>query len=64
MLASPPRTTEPCAATGVDTGMHVMARNRWKVIAFFQTNATRTDQDILKEMDRRIGMPGQAGLQD
>lgn len=44
----------------VDTGMHAMDWSREKAIAYFKDNAAKTDQDIVNEIDRYIGTPGQA----
>jgi uncharacterized protein (DUF885 family) len=44
----------------VDTGMHSMGWSREKAIAYFKANAAKTDQDIVNEVDRYIGTPGQA----
>ncbi len=44
----------------VDTGMHSMGWSRDKAIAYFKENAAKTDQDIVNEVDRYIGTPGQA----
>ena len=44
----------------VDTGMHAMGWSREKAIAYFKDNAAKTDQDIVNEVDRYIGTPGQA----
>jgi uncharacterized protein (DUF885 family) len=44
----------------VDTGMHAKGWSREKAIAFFKDNAPKTDQDIVNEIDRYIGDPGQA----
>jgi uncharacterized protein (DUF885 family) len=44
----------------VDTGMHSMGWSREKAIAYFKDNAAKTDQDIVNEVDRYIGTPGQA----
>jgi uncharacterized protein (DUF885 family) len=44
----------------VDTGMHAKGWSREKAIAYFKDNAPKTDQDIVNEIDRYIGDPGQA----
>ena len=44
----------------IDTGMHSMGWSREKAIAYFKDNAAKTDQDIVNEVDRYIGTPGQA----
>ena len=44
----------------VDTGMHAKGWSREKAIAFFKDNSPKTDQDIVNEIDRYIGDPGQA----
>jgi uncharacterized protein (DUF885 family) len=44
----------------VDTGMHSMGWTREQAIDFFRTNAAKTDQDIIVEIDRYIVWPGQA----
>lgn len=44
----------------IDTGMHTMGWSRDKAIAYFKANAAKTDQDIVNEVDRYIGTPGQA----
>jgi uncharacterized protein (DUF885 family) len=44
----------------IDTGMHSMSWSRDKAIAYFKENAAKTDQDIVNEVDRYIGTPGQA----
>ena len=44
----------------VDTGMHAKGWSREKAIAFFNVNSPKTDQDIVNEIDRYIGDPGQA----
>jgi uncharacterized protein (DUF885 family) len=44
----------------VDTGMHAKGWTRAQAIAYFKDNAAKTDQDIVNEIDRYIGTPGQA----
>ena len=44
----------------IDTGMHSMGWSREQAIAYFKDNAAKTDQDIVNEVDRYIGTPGQA----
>ena len=44
----------------VDTGMHAKGWSREKAITFFKENSPKTDQDIVNEIDRYIGDPGQA----
>jgi uncharacterized protein (DUF885 family) len=44
----------------IDTGMHSMGWTREKAIAYFKENAAKTDQDIVNEVDRYLGTPGQA----
>ena len=44
----------------VDTGMHSKGWSRDKAIAYFKDNAPKTEQDIVNEIDRYIGTPGQA----
>ena len=44
----------------IDTGMHSMGWSREKAIAYFKENAAKTDQDIVNEVDRYLGTPGQA----
>ena len=44
----------------VDTGMHAKGWSREQAIAYFKDNAAKTEQDIVNEVDRYIGTPGQA----
>jgi uncharacterized protein (DUF885 family) len=44
----------------IDTGLHSMGWTRDQAIDFFRTNAAKTDQDIIVEVDRYIVWPGQA----
>lgn len=44
----------------VDTGIHYKGWTRQQAIEFFQDNAAKTEFDIINEIDRYIGMPGQA----
>ncbi|MES2017998.1 MAG: DUF885 domain-containing protein [Pseudomonadota bacterium] len=44
----------------VDTGMHAKGWSRQQAIDYFKANAPKTDQDIVNEIDRYIGDPGQA----
>lgn len=44
----------------VDTGMHYKGWNRQQAIDFFKDNAAKTEADIVNEIDRYIGWPGQA----
>ncbi|MEX2125532.1 MAG: DUF885 domain-containing protein [Woeseia sp.] len=44
----------------VDTGMHVKGWTRQQAIDFFKDNAAKTELDIVNEIDRYIGNPGQA----
>ncbi len=44
----------------VDTGMHYRGWTRQQAIDFFKDNAAKTELDIINEIDRYIGWPGQA----
>jgi prolyl oligopeptidase len=44
----------------VDTGLHAMGWTRQQAIDFFKSNAAKTELDIVNEIDRYIGTPGQA----
>ncbi len=44
----------------VDTGLHYKGWTRQQAIDFFKDNAAKTEHDIVNEIDRYIGMPGQA----
>jgi uncharacterized protein (DUF885 family) len=44
----------------VDTGMHSMGWSRQQAIDYFKANCAKTDQDIVNEVDRYLGTPGQA----
>jgi uncharacterized protein (DUF885 family) len=44
----------------VDTGIHDQGWSRQQAIDFFKSNAAKTDTDIVNEIDRYIGWPGQA----
>jgi uncharacterized protein (DUF885 family) len=44
----------------VDTGMHHMKWTRQQAIDYFLANAAKTEADIVNEVDRYIGWPGQA----
>jgi len=44
----------------VDTGIHYKGWTRQQAIDFFKDNAAKTEHDIVNEIDRYIGTPGQA----
>jgi uncharacterized protein (DUF885 family) len=44
----------------VDTGMHSLGWSRQKAIDFFKENSSKTEHDIVVEIDRYIVWPGQA----
>ena len=44
----------------VDTGIHHKGWTRQQAIDFFKDNAAKTEHDIVNEIDRYIGNPGQA----
>jgi prolyl oligopeptidase len=44
----------------VDTGIHYRGWTRQQAINFFKDNAAKTEHDIINEIDRYIGNPGQA----
>lgn len=44
----------------VDTGLHYKGWTRDQAIGFFRDNAAKTEHDIVNEIDRYIGNPGQA----
>lgn len=44
----------------VDTGLHHKGWTRQQAIDFFRSNAAKTELDIVNEIDRYIGWPGQA----
>jgi uncharacterized protein (DUF885 family) len=44
----------------VDTGMHYKGWTRQQAIDFFKDNAAKAEHDIINEIDRYIGNPGQA----
>ena len=44
----------------VDTGMHSKGWSRQQAIDYFMHNAPKMEQDVINEIDRYIGWPGQA----
>ncbi|HVI57713.1 MAG TPA: DUF885 domain-containing protein [Luteimonas sp.] len=44
----------------VDTGMHSQGWSRERAIQYFMDNSPKTRQDVVNEIDRYIGTPGQA----
>ncbi len=44
----------------VDTGMHSLGWSRQQAIDYFKSNASKTEHDIIVEVDRYIVWPGQA----
>ncbi|MEC9144258.1 MAG: DUF885 domain-containing protein [Pseudomonadota bacterium] len=44
----------------VDTGIHYFDWSRQEAIDYFKDNAAKTEADIINEIDRYIGWPGQA----
>jgi len=44
----------------VDTGLHAKRWTREQAIDYFRANAAKTEVDIVNEVDRYIGWPGQA----
>lgn len=44
----------------VDTGLHYKGWTRQQAIDYFMANAAKTEADIINEIDRYIGNPGQA----
>lgn len=44
----------------VDTGIHYFGWSRQQAIDYFKDNAAKTEADIINEIDRYIGWPGQA----
>jgi len=44
----------------VDTGMHSLQWSRDDALTFFRENSAKTELDIVNEVDRYIGWPGQA----
>jgi uncharacterized protein (DUF885 family) len=43
-----------------DTGLHAKGWTREQAIAYFKDNAAKSELDIVNEIDRYIGDPGQA----
>ena len=44
----------------VDTGIHYFGWSRQRAIDYFLDNAAKSEADIINEIDRYIGWPGQA----
>jgi len=44
----------------VDTGLHAFKWSRQRAIDYFKEHAAKTEHDIVNEIDRYIGWPGQA----
>ncbi|HYO46253.1 MAG TPA: DUF885 family protein, partial [Gemmatimonadota bacterium] len=44
----------------VDTGMHAKGWSRQQAIDFFMSNSSKSEHDIIVEIDRYIVWPGQA----
>ncbi len=44
----------------VDTGIHAFGWSRQQAIDYFRSHTAKTEQDIVNEVDRYIGWPGQA----
>ena len=44
----------------VDTGIHYFGWTRQEAIDYFKDNAAKSEADIINEIDRYIGWPGQA----
>lgn len=44
----------------VDTGMHSRGWSRDRAIEYFMANSPKTRQDVVNEVDRYVGWPGQA----